>query len=470
LLIFKNNFLKAETHVRAVYLIIIFIIGVFTTSSAQVSIPKKQRILFILDASGSMKEKWGVTTKFEAAKKMLLHVVDSVEQKNPNVQFGLRVFGHQYYYTLNNCTDSKLEVPVSAHNTLLFSQRLNAIHPQGNTPIAYSLLQAANDFSSDTNNLNEIILITDGEETCNGNVCDAVQKLSAQHIAVKPFIIGFGLSDSMQQAYQCAGYLINTTSLGTFNSAVTATVTRVLHPTTAQINLLNALGQPTETNVPISLYDHFSGKLLYAFVHTLTVRGLPDTLHLNPTATYDLIVHTIPELRKDDVQLVPGIHNIIALDGGEGNLSIVWDNAGTSSPSVESIVQPETGNNESIIQNAASTQKYLHGSYSVQVFTTPNFIKKDVLVTSGNTTIIHVPAPGTLSCSISTSGMMSVLMESGSDAQKVVDWYHADAGKAISLLPGKYIVLFRPDKVQHALDTKSMEIVISSNHTTGVKF
>jgi Ca-activated chloride channel family protein len=75
--------------------------------------PELTRILVVLDGSGSMKENWNGRTKFQTAAALLSKVIDSIEQKNSNVEFAVRVFGYQFPREQKNCTDSKLLVPFS---------------------------------------------------------------------------------------------------------------------------------------------------------------------------------------------------------------------------------------------------------------------------------------------------------------------------------------------------------------------
>src|SRR5262249_46815388 len=154
------------------------------------------RILVLLDGSGSMKDKWGEQTKFELAKTLLLHVVDSIEKANPRVEFGLRIFGHQYPKSEHNCLDSKLEVSFAKKNFEKLKTAMDNVHPQGWTPIAYSLAQAITDFPNDSLSTNSIILITDGIETCKGNPCDVAQQYEQKRVSLKPFIIGLGFADT----------------------------------------------------------------------------------------------------------------------------------------------------------------------------------------------------------------------------------------------------------------------------------
>ena len=61
-------------------------------------------------------------------------------------------------------------------------------------------------------------------------------------------------------------------------------ISQALNATTAQINLLDQGGHPTETNVNCTFFDSFSGKIYYNYIHTLNHRGLPDTLTLDHIA------------------------------------------------------------------------------------------------------------------------------------------------------------------------------------------
>ena len=86
-------------------------------------------------------------------------------------------------------------------------------------------------------------------------------------------------------------------------------VSQVLNTSTVQVNLLDKKGFPTETNVPISFYDSFSGKLQYNFVHTMNYKGLPDTLKIDPVLSYRVVAHTIPPVESDkEWKLNPGKH------------------------------------------------------------------------------------------------------------------------------------------------------------------
>jgi hypothetical protein len=63
--------------------------------------------------------------------------------------------------------------------------------PRGQTPIAYSLQQAAQDFGAPSDEERAMILVSDGIETCGGDPLAAVRDLAAKGFKVKVHTIGF---------------------------------------------------------------------------------------------------------------------------------------------------------------------------------------------------------------------------------------------------------------------------------------
>ena len=151
--------------VRLIFVLLLAWLGSSMTSAAQPGPKKvtKTRILFVLDASGSMVAKMDGRTRWEAAQEILTKIVDSLKT-HPNLEMALRVYGHQYENRMNNCEDTRLEVPFGPDNVEKIKTKIKRLDPKGNTPITFSLLQAANDYPKDPNARNVLVLITDGEE------------------------------------------------------------------------------------------------------------------------------------------------------------------------------------------------------------------------------------------------------------------------------------------------------------------
>ena len=165
----------------------------------------KTRILFMMDASGSMTNNWSTSNRFKISKTVIAAMADSL-QKNPNIEMGLRVFGSMSALSLHDCKDSRLETPIRPNNANNIKLKLNSLQAKGITPIAYALEQCANDFiGSNEKCRNIVILITDGIESCEGNACEISKKLQQKGIILQPFIIGLGLSAESAATFDCIG-------------------------------------------------------------------------------------------------------------------------------------------------------------------------------------------------------------------------------------------------------------------------
>ena len=103
-------------------------IGAQTTraQNAPLEKPKVTRILFLLDASGSMMVPWEGQPRWAVAKRMLSKMVDSLNAY-PNLELGLRVYGHQHDNSEKNCEDSRLEVPFAAQNARAIKAKLTTL-------------------------------------------------------------------------------------------------------------------------------------------------------------------------------------------------------------------------------------------------------------------------------------------------------------------------------------------------------
>jgi Ca-activated chloride channel homolog len=444
----------------------------FYCVNAQLSEPYKPqttRVLIVLDGSGSMKESWGNSNRWETAKELLFKAIDSIQRANKNVEFGIRIFGHQSKHAEKNCKDSKLEVPFGKLNAKYIREILHNTTPQGWTPIAYSLEQAAGDFpSSGTSAHNAIILITDGLETCNGDICQAGKALQEKRITLRPYVIGLGLAQNEKNFFDCVGKFFDVVDAPQFREVLNATISQSINPTTAQINLLNAHGKPVETDVELTIYDHFTKKMLYNFVHALNAQGLPDTLKLDPKGKYDIEVHAIPSVRKNEIELTAGIHNIIPVDVPRGTIKITTPQK--SNVNIQAIVKQHATGETIYVQDVNLTMKYLTGVYDVEVLTLPKLVSKNIDLGYGSTKEISVPVPGTLLINSMTTGVGSIYIEQNGVMERIIEFRPMKMKESVQLLPGKYVFVYRQSNVTEALYTKMQNFEINSGFTTTLRF
>ena len=154
-------------------------------------------IVFIYDASGSM---WGQIqgkTKMEIAADVLTTAVNNLSE---NQKIGFVAYGHR---KKGDCRDVEFLVDIESGTKSKVNQSIKGIKPLGKTPLAYSALQVIDRLRK--NNLKAtIILVTDGIESCDGNICDVIKAAKEEGIDFKLHIIGFGLKDGETQQLKCA--------------------------------------------------------------------------------------------------------------------------------------------------------------------------------------------------------------------------------------------------------------------------
>lgn len=440
----------------------------FAFANAQTP-PQKTRILFLFDASQSMYGRWDNGQKIQVATRLLRNIVDSLKSAE-NVEVALRVYGHQNNVTSDgrNCKDTKLEVPFSAKNHNKIMERLSSIRPKGTTLIAYSLEQAAYDFPADKNARNVIILITDGIEECDGDPCAVSLALQKRGVVLKPFVIGMGLEPEVIDAFKCVGNYYDATSEETFRDVLGIVISQALNNTTAQVNLLDELNRPSETNVPMTFYDSFSKQIRYNFVHTIDARGNPDTLPIDPLGAYDLVVHTIPPVKKEGIKLIAGKHTTIALDAPQGNLELKM-NGYNEYKDLKSIVRKENETEVLVVQNFKQLQKYITGKYDLEILTLPRTYIKGVNIAQSRTTTVEIPQAGLVSIGMSSKGYGSIFQLKGEELVWVCNLSTTQTRESIVLQPGKYQVIYRPLNSRLSVYTKEESFEIQSGQSTQVK-
>jgi hypothetical protein len=107
---------------------------------------------------------------------------------------GLRLYGHRY--GLNDgraCQDTELNVPIGPVAKDQLIATVKAIQPKGKTPLVFSVLEAGKDFKD--NESGSIILITDGIESCNGDINSIAPALKESGIELKVHIVGFDIKE-----------------------------------------------------------------------------------------------------------------------------------------------------------------------------------------------------------------------------------------------------------------------------------
>jgi len=431
----------------------------------------KNRILFIFDDSYSMYAPWNSNAKIEVAKRIMGDFLDSLSSE-PNLELALRCYGHTTFFKPErNCKDSKLEVPFdeASTNAKKIKQRIQRLEPLGTTPIAYSLGECAADFPSCSNCRNIVILITDGIEECGGNPCEISARLQRQGIFLRPFVIGVGLNISFADVFACMGKFYDVSNEANFKDVLKLVITEAISQTSVQVDLLDILKKPTETDVDMTFYESGTNKVKYNYLHTINHRGNPDTLVLDPDLAYDLVVHTIPTIEKKNIQIEKGKHNIIALDAPQGFLKLELDGiAGKYFPTtiVRKTNEPKTLN----VQDFGKTEKYIVGKYNLEILTLPRINLNDVEIKQSFTNSIKIPSSGSVLFLKPAKGFGSIYTDDGKTLTWVCNFNNSLQNEIIYLQPGKYKAMFREEFSKETLKTIERNFNVKSGVAQTVKF
>ncbi|MBT8445295.1 MAG: VWA domain-containing protein [Gammaproteobacteria bacterium] len=144
----------------------------------------------ILDASGSMLQRLDGKRRINIAKEVLTEAVR--EHIPAGTPVALRVFGHK---EVDSCR-TDLEIKLGPLDPDAAAKKIAGINAMNlaRTPIADSLKAVASDLKGAGGGV--VVLVTDGEETCDGDPGKAIEALQAQGFAINLNIVGFAIDDA----------------------------------------------------------------------------------------------------------------------------------------------------------------------------------------------------------------------------------------------------------------------------------
>ncbi len=153
-------------------------------------------IVFILDASGSMRGKVSGKAKIDIAKQVLVRLINELPE---GLNVGLVAYGHR---RKGDCNDVEDLVPLGKLNKKELISKIKALQPKGKTPINYSIRLTAEKLQ----NMEEettIVLVSDGKETCGGDPCALVMKLKESGIRFVMHVVGFDVTRDEKRQLEC---------------------------------------------------------------------------------------------------------------------------------------------------------------------------------------------------------------------------------------------------------------------------
>lgn len=178
--------------------------------------------IIVLDASGSM---WGQIdgrAKLEIAREALGQVLQSIPA---DTEIGLMAYGHR---SKGDCNDIELVVPPAKGTAAAIVAAANEMKFLGKTPLSEAVRKAAEDLRYTEEKAN-VILITDGIETCNADPCALGTELEQSGVDFTAHVVGFGLTEDEGRAVAClaentGGKYIQASDAGALVDALKTTV------------------------------------------------------------------------------------------------------------------------------------------------------------------------------------------------------------------------------------------------------
>lgn len=403
---------------------------------------ERTRLLLILDCSHSMWDQWQSDSKIKVTQKVLLKFIDSVASRN-NIDVALRVFGH-----LNkDAFGTRLEVPFSDDNNYKIQSKIKTLVPNGGCTAASALTDALNDFPSSGSSRNIILIITDGMDDCDGNICTVARHVQLSGVIVQTFILGIGNPSDFQSSLSCAGQFTYLPNEEQYDEALYNIFTLSEMRSKVVVNLCDAAGVPYETDVPVVFYDNQTHVAKYHTIYSMDSRNVPDTLEIDPLVDYDVTLFTQPPLVLKNLHFAPDSLVRLNVEIEQGGLRVRSEQyrVNWTVPNYKMLIRQHGSNEILTTQDLGAQQYYRAGFYDIDILTTPVLHLNGVEIRGGANTDLSIPMSGLLNLTKPKSICVgSVFKFDNGQLTWVCDLNPNSMSERLLLLPGEYQLVIKP--------------------------
>jgi Ca-activated chloride channel family protein len=447
---------------------------------------QRERVIIVLDASGSM---WGQIQKQPKISIAKDVVKDLISDWDPNTDLGLTVYGHR---RKADCDDIESVIPVSPMNKSKVEGKLREISPKGKTPLSRAVIHAADELKY-TEEKASVILVSDGIETCDLDPCEVAKQLEEKGVNFTAHVIGFDIKEEEAKkqlrclAENTGGKFMSAKDAATLKSSLAEAVQEVALSKKNNVELVAVLtpgGEPL-----MNVYWEVADANNPTGQKVASGRGPTPKYTLEPgryiasvrsqhgKATASKEFEVLPDqLAKEEVVLAEeGIVKLVAVNEPGGTpLSEVWWNVST--PGTEM----QKGEDVAYGRGAQPEYTLLPGKYVAHVKSTKGKAEatQEIEVLAGKKTTIEVV--------MAQEGLIKLLAvnELGGTPLGDVYWqvetlpsglekkgesvaYGRGAQPEYKLLPGKYLAKVRSSKGK-ATASQEIEVIAGKKTTTEV--
>ncbi len=427
--------------------------------------PEKTRLLLIMDCSNSMWDHWQSGSKIKVTQQVLLSFLDSISRQH-DVDVALRVFGHLNKEQFG----TRLEVPFGSDNIYQLQSKIKTLVPQGGCTAAAALTDALSDFPATGSSRNLILIITDGMDDCDAEICDVARQVQLSGVVVQTFVLCIG--GNLSAHASCAGSVFPVVNEEEYSKTLYDIFRLSGHKAKVVLNMVDATGDLYETEHPVAFYDHRTGVIRQSTIYSVDSKLKPDTLLMDPLVTYDMAVFTHPPLRREAMQFSIDRPNNVDITVSEGTLKVQYSGQRPQwqQPNVDVIVRRASGDRVAA-QVISETGQYLAGRYDVEVQTLPVTTLRNVEVRGNAATELSVPMPGMLVLSkpkgITTGAIFKL---NDGNVEFTTDLNPSTAGERLLLQPGQYELVLHPQTATKYDKVQTKRFVIESSQTTKIQF
>lgn len=213
--------------------------------SVSAQAPSRGNVAILLDLSGSMNAELNGESRRDVAIDALTETVGEIDG---NAAVALYAFGNNFDNSpsskAQSCEDINQLVDYGKNNSGAIKDVLSGLEAKGWTPLAKSISTIGSDLAAFGDSEHHLIILSDGEESCNGDPVAAVEELKANGVNVIVNTIGLDVDASTRSQLEAiatagGGQYFDAADSGALSSGLVAAVetTQIEEQTSADFSV-----------------------------------------------------------------------------------------------------------------------------------------------------------------------------------------------------------------------------------------